>query len=65
MNDDPTQLFPQTHWKRYATEPVCGRTPHLGRVVPQVHIATDLRSGIIAVKEPQKLTKLPAIPQLN
>ena len=23
MHDDPTQVFPEIHWKRYATERVC------------------------------------------
>ena len=34
MNDDPTQLFPETHWKRYATEAVSTPSRQFGRVIP-------------------------------
>ena len=30
MNDDPTQTFPETHWKRYATEAVCAPVREIG-----------------------------------
>ena len=40
MNDDPTQLFPETHWKRYATERVSSpaRKAESVKLVGTLHI---------------------------
>ena len=64
MNDDPTQLFPETHWKRYATEPVSVPKPNFGHVASR-RLTTNLPTAAITTRTTQKLVKLPTQPLLN
>ena len=65
MNDDPTQLFPETHWKRHATEAVSVPARDFGRVLPNPVTAGELTMPALPAKEAQKLTRLPTRPLLS
>jgi hypothetical protein len=64
MNDDPTQLFPETHWKRYATERV--RTPirkaEKVMLVGALHI--EMRGPVASGAEAQTVTPV-VVPALG
>ena len=64
MNDDPTQLFPETHWKRHATEGVSSpaRKAESVRLVGALHI--ELRNPVAPGVEAEVV--MPAVaPMLN
>jgi hypothetical protein len=65
MHDDPTQLFPETHWKRFATERVSIPSRDIGRVLPTVPIHVELVAPPISARDARKLTNLRQRPLLS
>jgi hypothetical protein len=50
MHEHPTQVFPETHWKRYATESIC---------------APPRRAAVVHVGEPSAPLETRIAPQLT
>lgn len=65
MNDDPTQLFPETHWKRHATERVSvpSRRSNDGVRGSVVHI--EMTVGGSQQTAPATMAKMPTQPLLH
>ena len=65
MNDDPTQLFPETHWKRYATEPVSVPVRGFGRVTSAPNAQPEASAPSLPVFGVKQLLRLPTQPSLS
>jgi hypothetical protein len=64
MNDDPTQLFPETHWKRYATERVSTTTQKAEGAVFVGALHSEMRKAAAPGVEVKVATPA-AVPSLN
>ena len=64
MNDDPTQLFPETHWKRYATERVSSPIRKAEKVMLVGALHIEIRGPVAPGVEGQNVTPV-VVPALG